>query len=169
MTRGPMAKDEALTREALLGAGGVVLIGLGVRSNDWPMFGAGVAVLVVVVGASVIFALKHRVPTVSSGEGLRTIIARPPTWLTSTGSVLLIASLFELGLGVTQLRWVPCVVSVAAASQALLAYLLSVAQDWGGLTTRGRRRLRPFALPLTLCAMAVVLLAVNLGQFSTTG
>jgi hypothetical protein len=164
-----MATDETLTREALLGAAGVVLIGLGVRSNDWPMFGAVVAVLVVVVGASVIFALKHRVPAVSSDEGLRAMIARPPTWLTSTGSVLLATGLFEFALGVVQLRWVPCVVSVAATSQALLAYLLSVAQDWGGLTTRGRRRLGPFALPLTLYAMAVVLLALNLGQFSTTG
>ena len=165
MTRVPITRDETLIRQAIFGAVALVMIGVGARSNDWPMFGAGIVVLFVVVGASVIFALKHRVPEVSNGEGLHPIIAKPVTWLTSTGTVLLTVSLFEFALGILRLRWIPCAVSAAAASQALLAYLLSVAQDWGGLTTRGHRRIRPIALPLTLYAMAVFLLAVNAGQY----
>lgn len=165
MTRGPITREETLIRQAIFGAAAVVMIGAGARSSDWPMFGAGVVVLFVVVGASLIFELKHRAPEVSNGEGSPPIIATPVTLLTSTGTVLLTVCLSEFVLGVIQLRWVPCAVSAAAGSQALLAYLLSLAQDWGGLTARGHRRIRPFALPLTLYAVAAVLLAVNAGQF----
>lgn len=160
-----MTTDRVLTRQAILSAVGVVLIGVGVRSNDWPIFGAGVVVMFAVVPASVIFARRFRDSDRSSGGGLRTAIAKPVTSLTLTGVVLLTACVAEFALGVLELRWVPCAVSVAAASQSSLAYVLSATAGSNRSTPRRRTRFgRIERLALSLYAMAVVLLAVNVGQ-----
>ena len=160
-----MTLAQAMNRHAIVLTVGVVLIGVGVRSTDWPMFGAGAIVLLIVAPASMFFAVKVRVPQVSRGNGLPTIIAKPVTPLTLTGIVLLTACLVEFALGLFEMRWMACALSVAAASQASLAYVISAAQRSRRPASGRRPRFgRVERLALSLYAMAALLLAVNVGQ-----